>query len=205
MVQSLPAGKDQKRRRNLLQQILVPLDGSELALATIPYVQELAQRCDPVAVTLFQVVRPPSGHTASVFMPIDADFPARRAPGSEGDVEAADHPIYRDQVIASARAEAEATMAPAARTLREAGISTQIEVSFGRPAEEIVYFAEEKGIDLIVMCTHGRSGMRRWLLGSVADKVLQGTYVPVLMVRPPGIAEWPFSAQDEGQPRPAAS
>jgi nucleotide-binding universal stress UspA family protein len=189
----------------VLQKILVPLDGSELALAAIPYVQELAQRCDPVAVTLLQVVRPPSGRAASVFMPIDADFPARRAPGSEDDVETADHPIYRDQVIASARAEAEATMAPAARALREAGVSTESAVTFGRPAEEIVYFAEEKGIDLIVMCTHGRSGMRRWLLGSVADKVLQGTLVPVLMVRPPGIAGWPFATQDEGQTRPAAS
>jgi len=181
----------------VLQKILVPLDGSDLALAAIPYVQELAQRCDPVSVTLLQVVRPPSGHTASVFMPIDTDFPGRRAPGSEDDVEAADHPIYRDQEIASARAEAEATMAPAARTLREAGITTEVAVAFGRPAEEIVYLAEETGIDLVVMCTHGRSGVRRWLLGSVADKVLRGTYVPVLMVRPPGIHHWPPTAQED--------
>ena len=90
-------------------------------------------------------------------------------------------------------------MAPAARTLREAGISTQTAIIFGRAAEEIVCFAEEERIDLIVMCTHGRSGMRRWLLGSVADKVLQGTLVPVLMVRPPGIAGWPFPARNEGQ------
>jgi nucleotide-binding universal stress UspA family protein len=181
----------------VLQKILVPLDGSDLALATIPYVQEIAQRCDPVSVTLLQVVRPPSGHTASVFMPVDTDFPGHRAPGSEGDVETADHPIYRDQVLASARADAESAMAPAARTLREAGITTEVAVTFGRPAEEIVYFAEEQGIDLIVMCTHGRSGVRRWLLGSVADKVLQGTYVPVLMVRPPGLHSWPPAARED--------
>jgi nucleotide-binding universal stress UspA family protein len=187
----------------VLQKILVPLDGSELALAAIPYVQELAQRCDTLSVTLLQVVRPPSGHTASVFVPIDADFPGQRAPGSEDDVEAADHPIYRDQVLASARAEAESAMAPAARTLREAGIPTKVAVTFGRAAEEIVCFAEEKGIDLIVMCAHGRSGMRRWLVGSVADKVLQGTYVPVLMVRPAGIATWPPTARDEDQAGPS--
>jgi nucleotide-binding universal stress UspA family protein len=189
----------------VLQKILVPLDGSDLALAVIPYVQELAQRCEPASVTLLQVVRPPSGHTASVFMPLDTDFPGRRAPGSEGDVEAVDHPIYRDQEIASARSEAEATLAPAARTLREAGIATQTAVTFGRAAEEIVCFAEEEGIDLIVISTHGRSGMRRWLLGSVADKVLRGTHVPVLMVRPPGIAGWPFAGRDEDEVDPAKS
>jgi nucleotide-binding universal stress UspA family protein len=177
----------------MLQKILVPLDGSELAEAAIPYVKEISQRCDPIEVTLLQVVRTPSGRAATVFMPMDVDFPAKRSPGSEVDVEMAEHPIYREQEMASERADAEASLKPAARRLREAGIPTRTDVAFGRAAEEIVNYAEEQKFDLIVMCTLGRSGIRRWLVGSVADKVLHGTILPVMLVRPPELRDWPFS------------
>jgi nucleotide-binding universal stress UspA family protein len=84
-----------------------------------------------------------------------------------------------------------------AQKLRGDGISVRIAVAFGRPAQEIVDFAEREDIDLIVMSTHGRSGMSRWILGSVADKVLRGTHLPVLLVRPPGIAGPAFPPQPE--------
>jgi nucleotide-binding universal stress UspA family protein len=52
-------------------------------------------------------------------------------------------------------------------------------------------------MDLIAMSTHGRSGLTRWILGSVADRVSRGTRLPVLLVRPPGLAEDPFPPQPE--------
>jgi nucleotide-binding universal stress UspA family protein len=168
----------------VLQKILVPLDGSALAEAAIDYVKEIARRCEPVEVTLLQVIRMPSGQTAAVSKPVDGEFPGKRAPASTVDADKEAHPIYREQEMASARSSAEASMASAAQALKAADIDTRTQVVFGRPAQEIVDFAEGGDFDLIVMCTHGRSGVQRWLLGSVADKVIRGTHLPVFVVRP---------------------
>jgi nucleotide-binding universal stress UspA family protein len=118
-------------------------------------------------------------------------------PDSEADVEKALHPIYRDQEISSLRARVESMLTPVARELREEGIETQVDVAFGRPAQEIVEYAESKGVELIAMCTHGRSGLSRWFLGSVADKVMRGTHLPILLIRPPGVTRAPFSPQGD--------
>ncbi|MEA3336099.1 MAG: universal stress protein [Chloroflexota bacterium] len=57
-------------------------------------------------------------------------------------------------------------------------------VRFGhQPAEEIISYAEDADCDLIVMSTHGRSGIGRWVYGSVADKVLRGSHIPIFLVR----------------------
>ncbi len=57
------------------------------------------------------------------------------------------------------------------------------EVAVGYPADEILRYAGDKEVDLILMTTHGRSGVRRWVLGSVADKVLRSAALPVLLIR----------------------
>jgi len=62
-------------------------------------------------------------------------------------------------------------------------VATRGEVVVGYPAEEIVRHADENSIDLILMATHGRSGIGRWAIGSVADKVLRASNVPVWLVR----------------------
>jgi nucleotide-binding universal stress UspA family protein len=53
-------------------------------------------------------------------------------------------------------------------------------------AVEIIDFAKETGVDLIIMCTHGRSGISRWVLGSIAHKVLTRAETPILLVRSKG-------------------
>ena len=63
------------------------------------------------------------------------------------------------------------------------GIKVRGELLTGVPADEIIHFARKNGIDLILMATHGRSGLSRWAMGSVAYKVLREANVPVLMVR----------------------
>ncbi|MCL5957868.1 MAG: universal stress protein, partial [Chloroflexi bacterium] len=67
-------------------------------------------------------------------------------------------------------------------------IPVRTAVKFGDPAGEIVDYAKERenGISLIAMCTHGRSGLKRWVYGSVAERVLRGSSVPVLLIRSSG-------------------
>jgi nucleotide-binding universal stress UspA family protein len=79
---------------------------------------------------------------------------------------------------AEARAYLEATAEP----LRTTGLAVQIEVRFGRPADEIDAAADELAADLIVMSTHGRTGVARWVRGSVADAVLRRGSTPVLAI-----------------------
>jgi nucleotide-binding universal stress UspA family protein len=67
--------------------------------------------------------------------------------------------------------------------LEPVAADVQVSVRLGRPADEILAFASDVGADLIAMSTHGRSGISRWVFGSVADRVLRGATCPVLLVR----------------------
>jgi nucleotide-binding universal stress UspA family protein len=75
------------------------------------------------------------------------------------------------------------TLKQAESILKEACVVTELETRKGDPAEEILKTAEEKKIDLIAMTTHGRSGLSRWVLGSVTAKVLRASPVPMLVIR----------------------
>ena len=66
------------------------------------------------------------------------------------------------------------------------GVELHSEVLVGSVAESLSDFTEKNGFDLILIATHGRSGISRWVRGSVADKILQSSNIPVLMVRAPG-------------------
>jgi nucleotide-binding universal stress UspA family protein len=66
--------------------------------------------------------------------------------------------------------------------VQEQDVPAQLVIQEGRPHMKITRYAEENQIDLIVMCTHGQSGLSRWLMGSVADRVARGARVPVLLV-----------------------
>ena len=71
----------------------------------------------------------------------------------------------------------------AGRPLRDRGLRVSSEVLSGSPAEQIIDFAKEKGVDLIAMSSHGRSGIGRWVFGSVTDKVVHAGDTPVMVVR----------------------
>jgi nucleotide-binding universal stress UspA family protein len=60
------------------------------------------------------------------------------------------------------------------------------EVLEGKVPDTLAHWAEKNGVDLIVIASHGRSGVSRWVMGSVADRVLRSACVPVLMIRAPG-------------------
>jgi len=168
----------------VFKKVLVPLDGSELAEAVLPYVEDLGER-GAAEVILLQLVATPHDRTAAIYQPPE-DIPMALLPDSAGGVTIAQHPIYREQEMASLRAEAKRSLAGAKKRLSKAGLEARVEVLFGRPAERIVEYAMKEEVDLIAMATHGRSGFSRWVFGSVAEKVLRATALPILLIRPPG-------------------
>jgi nucleotide-binding universal stress UspA family protein len=91
------------------------------------------------------------------------------------------------ETAAKQRKEAEEHLMEAEQELLDAGVQAQHTIRHGAdPAAEIVDYAEVNDIDLIAMSTHGRSGIGRWVFGSVASKVLEGTGKPILLIRAPG-------------------
>jgi len=133
--------------------ILVPLDGSPLAEGILPEVAELA-RLHGAEVLLLRVA------LAHTFPGVDA---------TEAQVRAVQ--------------EAETYLAGAERRLAVQGIPVSSAVRYGHVVEEILDHARARRADLIAMCTHGRTGILRIMLGSVAEAVLRSSPVPVLLLR----------------------
>jgi nucleotide-binding universal stress UspA family protein len=154
-----PGAAQRGRSTAMIRQILVPLDGSKLAESILPSVEEFA-RLAGASVTLLQVIEP----IESV-----VDLFGQEYPGVERDLQAADERV------------AHTYLTGVAQRLLRAGIVAHTRVVVGPVAETIIQLAHE--FDLIAMATHGRSGIGRWVYGSVADKVLRGATVPVLLFR----------------------
>jgi nucleotide-binding universal stress UspA family protein len=167
----------------MYKRILVPCDGSDLAQASVfPHVAALGREPD-TQVVILRVIPAPMGRSATAYRARTPGVPVA-LPENEHDAHVAHHPIYKDQEIASAEDEAKRSVAGAAAVLREQGVNVATEVVIGDPAETIVDYAAEKDVDLIVMCSHGRGGLTRWVFGSVTEKVLRGTTLPLLVIRP---------------------
>ena len=146
----------------MYKKILVPLDGSELSEAVLNHVIIIATSCQVPEVVLIRVREPLDN---SVRVTLDAEI------AKELDQ------AYND--------EAASYLKSIAKTLEKKGIGVKVEVLEGNPAEKIIKYSKDNEIDLIVMSTHGRSGFSRIVFGSVADKVLRQTEVPLLL-RPAG-------------------
>ncbi len=140
----------------MYKRILVTLDQSELAEQALPHAAAIAQAMDAV-VELLSVVRV-----------VDDDL--MRAAGAAFDWEAQKQALqeYLDGI--KARVEAE-------------GLRCTTAIRQGDVAEEIIRYCGEIGRTLVVMSTHGRSGLGRWVYGSVTDRVLRYADVPILLVR----------------------
>jgi len=76
-----------------------------------------------------------------------------------------------------------------ARRFKDSGVKVRIEVLRWPPADSIASYAAKNDVDLIVMSSHGRSGVSRWTHGSVAERVFRASCVPVLMIKAPGCVE----------------
>jgi nucleotide-binding universal stress UspA family protein len=138
-----------------LRRIILPLDGSALANSAIPFVNDIAVRLG-IPVSLVYVMDTVSPYVAAGAMPIP------------------------QSALDTWWNEARDMLEPAAKIFDEAGVSTKIDILQGAPFPAIANFATAG--DLIVMTSHGRTGFTRWLLGSVAEKLVRGAPVPVCIV-----------------------
>ncbi len=144
----------------MYKRILVPLDGSDVAEAVLPQVQMLAE-CGGSQVILLSVIVHPN---YDYFIPEPALANAAR----------------ENQIT-----ESKAYLEKMAAQFVTAGIQVRTELCEGPVAEAILDYADSTVSDLIAMSTHGRSGIGRWLMGSVAERVMRSAKVPILLVRPP--------------------
>ena len=141
----------------MYEKILVPLDGSELAEVALPYAEELAGRL---------------GSQITLLCVSESD---RVLPHYECD-------IYLKRLVDTTKRNAESCWGQGQG--KEVKVETAILA--GYPAEEIVDYAAKEDIGLVVMATHGRTGVKRWALGSVANKVVKATRRPVALIRARG-------------------
>jgi nucleotide-binding universal stress UspA family protein len=148
----------------MFKRILVPLDGSERAEQAIPVAARIAH-ATAGSIVLLQVVE-----------------------------QATEYDMYPAQLTIAASQEVETAVTKATDYLTSVmqkdeleGVGIQIEVLTGAVAPMIATFAQSTSADMIVMCSHGYTGFKRWFLGSVTDVVTRSATVPVLVLREGGI------------------
>jgi nucleotide-binding universal stress UspA family protein len=150
----------------MYKHIMVPLDGSELAECVLPHVLTIAKGCQVPKVSLVRVVTPFKIYGPDLTGGVDPSVLQR----------------LEDESMALART----YMEKVGKKLKADGIDAHTEVMFGGVLEALTDYIDKKQVDLIVIATHGRSGVSRWVWGSVADRILRSAKVPVFMVRPQG-------------------
>jgi nucleotide-binding universal stress UspA family protein len=149
----------------VFKHILVPLDGSGFAEAALPYALELAAQFDS-DITLLRVVLPPRMGEGAL-SPESANFLIKVRDD-----------LYKEAIDYLQRQKG---------SLRQQNFRAHYQVAESEDiAAEIINAVHGTGADIVVMCTHGRGGLSRWLFGSVAMKVLQLSPAPVLVIRPDG-------------------
>jgi nucleotide-binding universal stress UspA family protein len=153
----------------MLKHILVPLDGSELSEKAIEHVKNLVGK--ETEITLLMAIDSPESIAYSMYgtqsvppvVPVNPSF---------------DYQSLADEMMMQAQAYLERV----AQYLSQTGQKVYRTVEIGSPAELIIDTAEKLGVDVIVMSTHGRSGLSRWILGSVTSKVLSASPCPVYVI-----------------------
>ena len=177
----------------MYKKILVPLDGSDMAECVIPQVKSMAENSNETEVMLLHVWEPPqniSAYPSAIRykweLPHEApsDGPATDAMKWKEDWK--ENPQINDLHAAAYYSQERYTayLEKIQKIFTEAGIKSSVNVTAGTPAVQIVDFAVQNKVDVIVMSASGRSGIVRWALGSVVDKVLHTSPVPVISVKP---------------------
>jgi nucleotide-binding universal stress UspA family protein len=149
----------------MYQHVMVPLDGSELAECVLPHVRTIAVGCNVVKVTLVRVVEP---------LLIRGSVGVRISPEE------------KERLEKESMDEAKDYLEGIVKSLKETGVAAQSEVLHGDVVNKLIDYANMNEVDLVIVSTHGRSGVSRWVWGSVTDRILRAACVPVTMIRAPG-------------------
>lgn len=149
----------------MFKHILVPLDGSTFSEAALTYATNLAQKFSAELLLVYVMDQS--------YVQLAAELP---------NLYTQFHLAQREQYTIYLTEQVENLLAQ--------GIQAQWElVDKGGVSASIIDLATEKGCDLIVMSTHGRAGMQRFMFGSVAERVVRHARVPVLLIRPEAVTE----------------
>lgn len=143
----------------MYKRILVPLDGSPLSEAVLPHAQALAKSEGAEIILLRVPVNPVVEFSFS-------------------------DPAIAETVIEEIEYETKKYIEALSAKLETAGLRVSFLIREGPVAETILAVAEAMQVDMIAMSTHGRSGIQRWVMGSVADRVIGHSEVPVMLIRP---------------------
>ncbi len=146
----------------MFSKILVCLDGSSLAEQVLPYATEVAGRFGS-KIILLQVITMPT---------------IISGPEEPGPIVGLLEQVKQEQAVARAYLE------KIAKPLQEKGLEVECVTLQGVPGESIVAYAEKNGVDLVTIATHGRSGLKRLVFGSVAEYLMKHFGLPILIVRP---------------------
>lgn len=170
------------------RKILIPLDGSDFSLQIVRVVLDFFDPRD-VSLVLLRVAPPPT-------LPLEMSPARTMLTGSyplSGSYET--YSMAVEQSYSEVESELEALrnnlldeLRPEADRLRKMGYAVKVEAQFGDPAQRIVQYSDDEGVSLIAMATHGRSGLSRLVMGSVAERVLRSVTAPVLLLRPESTA-----------------
>lgn len=158
---------------SMYKKVLLTLDGSDLSMTAVPHAAQIAAGAG-AEVVLLRVIDS-VGHIIAQSTPAGFEM-------SAGGITAE----IAEQAVGAQRASAQAELDGIAEELRAKGVPTvSTVIAEGIPGDEVVRAAESLGCDLVIMATHGRSGIGRAVLGSVADHVARHTpHSAVLLVRP---------------------
>lgn len=143
----------------MYKKILVPLDGSTLAEAALPHAEALA-KSEGAEIIILRVPNLPA-----------ADLFAR-------------YPAMANKIVEDMEIETDQYLQEEVNKLSKEGVKVSGLLREGPVPDTILAVAEEKQADLIAMSTHGRTGVQRWLLGSVADKIVHHAHIPVMLIHP---------------------
>ena len=153
----------------MYNKIMVPLDGSELAECVLPHLVTIARGCRISTIVFVRVVDPGLPPDS---WPTSSEFGLRRT-----DLE---------QLEKHRTTLAEDYLTQLISRLNYDWVKVESEILVGKVAESLVDYTAKKDVDLILIASHGRSGISRWVMGSVADRILRNSCCPVLMVRVSG-------------------
>ncbi|MEW6083912.1 MAG: universal stress protein [Chloroflexota bacterium] len=143
----------------MYKKILVPLDGSELAEAVLPHAEALA-KSENAELVILRVPNIPAGE----YIALD--------------------PVVASTIRKDIREEASKYVNEKVDMLKKDHIKATGLTKEGSVPDTILEVAEETQADMIAMSTHGRTGVKRWLMGSVADKIVHHTHIPVMLIHP---------------------
>lgn len=173
----------------MYKQILVTLDGSRLSEAVLPEVTRLAAGSGAHVLVATVVEAPPGTLRYPEVNPLVAA--GAPAPGGVAHLNPAPRAETKGQAIEHARDEAKTYLDRKTKDMREQGIDVETVALFGEPVEEILSYAAAHDVDLIMMATHGRTGLVQVLFGSVAARIVGTAKRPVLLVRPASLGSAP--------------